>query len=272
MKSARFILAATALSLAFSSCLKQDNEPRGMTDSGFRLSGISWSDGKAVRFRYDGDNRIERIEYGRGRYTTASFDVLDSYWEYKYLRGRCNQVYYHCFCDSDSHRRTFVYDEDGRVILAESHAADGRFTSFTKYRYDGTGRLAEARDSAASIVSQRIFSYGEDENLSSMTIFRSGPAGATRERREWRMYDSGHSYIHEIPGLPVDDVNLDALRGYITWTRNNYLGERVYQAVPEDEPQRVYIDTELRYTYDANGLPVQLDLPGKQARFVYEKY
>lgn len=272
MQKIRLILAGVSLSLAFSACLKQDNEPRGMTDSGYRLTGINWSDERAVRFRYDGDNRIERIEYGRGRYSNGTLDLLDSYYEYKYRRGRCNQVFYRCPCDSDGRWRTFVYDDDGRIRLAESHLADGTFTSFTRYRYDGAGRLVEARDSASSVVTERIFNYGAGDNLRSMTLFRHGMNGTTKERREWTRYDTQHSYIHEIPGLPLDDPNLGVMRGYISWTNNNYLGERVYPAVPENDPQTFYIETLLGFRYDQNGLPVELNTGTLQWKFTYEQY
>jgi hypothetical protein len=231
--------------------------------------------GESFMYVYNSDHLISRIErYQWGTYSANGSSLQTwydtAYYRFEYTNGLCTKW----TINEGGANGYFIYEyNDGKLpVKSTLYYSDSTVQSYSLYIYDNLNNLIEKIDSSDKINFRYLFTYNNNNNLTSVTnnILWSTPQ--QKVKYEWLTFDNKVNFIKTVNGLPSTFVWDNNYHSYSSSSPNNFLAENYYIPVNMDQPFGSPNFTNYSYEYNKEGLPTKMWYGPWLVTFEYEKY
>lgn len=257
-----FLLLLTTVVLSGYGCKKGDKAgPEDTNPTSYRLRSMTWSQGQVYSFTYK-NGLVSRIDNGTSIILNGQTYTMNDYTTYEYTDGLCTKATSYCGgCSQDGNYITYEYNSTRQAIRENYYYKKGAFAGYSSFQYDSNGKLIEKDDSTTGGTVKQAYTYNSAGNLSH-TVSRTKLSSPNYpdeavEEMDWKSFDDKVNFIRTVNGLPVNYPSAYNMGVFLTQSTNNYWYSQ---------------NTDYRYEYNDEGLPVKIFYAGLTVTLDYEKY
>jgi hypothetical protein len=234
------------------------------------------TNGESFLYKYNTNHLVSKIErYQWGTYSSnggpqqTSYDT--AYYTFEYTNGLCTKWR----IQEGGADGYFIYEYNSQNLPVKRtlfYTYNNAVQSYSFYKYDNSNNLIEKVDSSNKVNFRYVFTYNNDNNLTSVTNYILWSNPQQKVKYEWLSFDNKVNFIKAVNGLPLTFIWDNNYHAYSSSSPNNYLEENYYSPVDINQPFDQANHSSNSYQFNDEGLPVKLFYGPWAVSFEYEKY